>query len=223
MSGSFHRINLDRKQLTSVSNGKAEATRDLSDKDTADLMTPPDVVECAVFSPKPDHEWVLDTDTLDMALAWHLSGVEVILEIGFVHRDHIPLDQLLAICGGSGFSISLALPASVDKETACIWLDWICRAAEVLTLSPQPCFVYPVSQYLEWLILNEIEPQKTDTVTMPIHPYGRWVANAITEIDLANLFKINVAETMDQCLGEGWVTAINRQIAQAVFHQPVRA
>ncbi|MEL0583924.1 MAG: hypothetical protein AAES65_03435 [Candidatus Thiodiazotropha sp. (ex. Lucinoma kazani)] len=222
MSRDFHRIDLIRKQFSHVSEDEADTTTKHLGGDFANLMNPPDGVECAVFSPEPNADWVLDTDTLDIALAWQLSGVEVILEIRFKHRNSIPLDQLLAICGGSGFSVSLALPETVNEETAEQWIAWNREATLATAVASQPCFVYPVSQYVEWMMLDEIEPQNTGIVTMPTHVYGKWVADVVTERGLAQRLKTSIATEMDHLLGEGWAQAINQQIAQTVFHQPTQ-
>ncbi|MCG7870988.1 MAG: hypothetical protein JAZ11_02670 [Candidatus Thiodiazotropha lotti] len=220
MSGGFHRIDLQRKQIIPIIGEQVGISASLQRGDYSDLMNPPEEVEYAVFSPEPNDDWVLDTDTLDIALAWQLSGVEVILDIRFKYRDSIPLDQLLAICSGSGFAVSLALPVVVDQETAEQWIEWCIRATSATVIASQPCFVYPVSQYIEWMMLDEIEPQEVNVVTLPTHAYGKWVADAVTERGLVQRLKRSIAAEMDYLLGDGWAQAINHQIAQTVFHQP---
>ncbi len=220
MKKCFHRVDPARKEITTVFDGKKKPIIKLMEGDSADLMTPPAEVAIAVFSPEPDSEWLLDTGTLDMALAWSLAGVEVILEVGFESRGRIPLDQLLAICGGSGFSVALALPKTRDMESIDEWIRWNRDAAMAMVVAPQPCYLYPASQYIEWLMLNEIEPQDIRVVTLPNHPYGRWVAKSLIKPKLYKLLKLNIDEELYLLLGNGWEKDINHRIAEAVFLQP---
>lgn len=189
--------------------------------DVETLMAPPAGVTCAVFSPSPDPQWIVDPDTLDVALAWQLAGVETVLEINFEWRDEIPLSHLLEICGGASMAVSLALPETLDGASCLHWAEWNQRAAGALLQSMQRCFVFPVSQYIEWMLRNAIEPQDPAIVTLPNHAYGLWVADAVTAAGLAVSLKQAIADEMDRHLGQGWVDPVGHQIANALFHQPV--
>lgn len=201
MIASFHR------QATGGSNADIDA-----------MMEPPDGVTCAIFSPRPDPQWIVDTDTLDIALAWQLAGIETVLEISFNWREEIPLSHLLEICGGAGMSISLALPETLDDTSRQQWIEWNRLATELLLQSMQRCFVFPVSQYIEWMLRNAIEPQDPAFVTLPSHAYGLWVADAITRAELTVPLKQAVAEETDRHLGHGWIDPVCHQIANTLFH-----
>jgi hypothetical protein len=152
------------------------------------LIIPDDSVTLLVITAKPNKEWIIDPDILDIALSYSMSGKDVVLQLKFEDIELYNIENIMSTAESASVSLSLLPP--VDKKDyqkySDIIIKWYVSWSEHQSFSQ---IIYPIVPYMEYLIaLNWSDGSSTDLMESPSDEYSSYFKGLLPE-QLTNLFK----------------------------------
>jgi hypothetical protein len=152
------------------------------------LIIPDDSVTLLVITAKPNKEWIIDPDILDIALSYSMSGKDVVLQLKFEDIELYNIENIMSTAESASVSLSLLPP--VDKKDyqkySDIIIKWYVSWSEHQSFSQ---IIYTIVPYMEYLIaLNWSDGSSTDLMESPSDEYSSYFKGLLPE-QLTNLFK----------------------------------
>lgn len=133
-----------------------------SDSSNVDFSMPPTNLEEIGFVFKADNDGLMDESLMDIVISYRLANLDVVLEVPahLVYEKKVTAKYLIQLASNVDFAISLLPPkhqlvsegytSEQYQETVLEFLD------EILARPNFDKFIYPISNFLEYLMLEQV-------------------------------------------------------------------
>ncbi len=149
------------KELTSVYSVEIN-----KDSTKAEYSSPPENLEEIGFLFAIDEDGMMNEDLMDIVISYRLANMPVVIEVPakLIHEEKLDIKYLIQLANNVDFAISILPPnKQVDAEDCSIEDYGVIIGKIVDELLQKPNFdkfIYPVSNFFEYLMLENILPSE---------------------------------------------------------------
>ena len=132
------------------------------DSNNPDFSVPPQNIEEIGFIFKIDEDGMLDESLMDIVISYRLTNLPVVMEvpIDLITTGKLEIKYLIQLANNIDFSIALLPPGNSMVETEISmeqYKEIISKVVDEMLLRPNfDKFIYPVSNFFEYLMLENI-------------------------------------------------------------------
>lgn len=166
--------------------------------DKEDFFPPAHVREIGILARTT--RGIIDEVVMDLVIAYHLAGVDVILEFadGVEYRD---ARHLVSTAAQSNASLSFLPPEDLTDESFeayCVKLEDVTRA--YMGQQAMTRFVMPVTNYLQHMFLEVIDPEKAKSF-VPEDVYVLTRFHNVMPVDRSDVLKARIRDVIYDVAG----------------------